>query len=342
MVGDLKLEPNESFVVNLSNPLFGVIADAQGQGTIVNDDGVPRMSIDDVRVVEGNAGTGERDLHGHALEPERRAGPGLLEHVERHGRRSGRLRDELGHGQLRSGHTSQTLIVLVAGDVAAGAERDVPRGPRGADAAPCSARAGASARSSTTTASHNPDVTAFTIVSDGATGATSGHNRLQWVNPVGGSPIEMRIRYNKGNRLHAPGPGAAERRVLRPDLARLPAGRRARLASTTTPASTSTPLIATRSGRSTPAPSLRRACPAIGRPFNATGRVKWKYATGTGTTGVAPPTVAVDGILAVDNSGDVHAMRRSATGGAVAGRAARVEPGRPRLAVAGPQPDRSR
>ena len=55
VVGDTKLEPNETFVVDLSNPLFGVIADAQGQGTIVNDDPVPRMSIDDVRVVEGNA-----------------------------------------------------------------------------------------------------------------------------------------------------------------------------------------------------------------------------------------------------------------------------------------------
>ena len=45
---------------------------------------------------------------------------------------------------------------------------------------------------------NNPGVSVLTVVSDGATGATSGHNRLQWVNPAGGSPIEMRIRYNKG------------------------------------------------------------------------------------------------------------------------------------------------
>jgi outer membrane protein assembly factor BamB len=65
-----------------------------------------------------------------------------------------------------------------------------------------------------------------------------------------------------------------------------------------------------------PGPVASAGVSGIGRPFNATGRVKWKYATGTGTTGVAPPTIAAEGILAVDNSGDVHAMARSATGGA--------------------------
>ena len=51
---------------------------------------------------------------------------------------------------------------------------------------------------------------------------------------------------------------------------------------------------------------------AIGRPFNALGFVKWKYATPTSTTGVAPPTVSFDGIFAVDNSGDLHALDRVA------------------------------
>jgi hypothetical protein len=43
VVGDLKLEPNETFTVDLSNPLFGVIADAQGQGTILDDDTSRRL-----------------------------------------------------------------------------------------------------------------------------------------------------------------------------------------------------------------------------------------------------------------------------------------------------------
>jgi len=55
--GDTKFEPNEDFFVNLSNPVNGTIADGQGEGTIVNDDPVPAISIDDVAVDEGNFGT---------------------------------------------------------------------------------------------------------------------------------------------------------------------------------------------------------------------------------------------------------------------------------------------
>ncbi len=36
--GDTKVEPNETFFVNLSKPTNATIADAQGQGTITNDD----------------------------------------------------------------------------------------------------------------------------------------------------------------------------------------------------------------------------------------------------------------------------------------------------------------
>jgi hypothetical protein len=38
--GDTNFEGNESFFVNLSNPVGATIGDAQGQGTIINDDGV--------------------------------------------------------------------------------------------------------------------------------------------------------------------------------------------------------------------------------------------------------------------------------------------------------------
>lgn len=59
--GDTTVEPDETFFVNLTNPTGGaVIADAQGIGTIVNDDGpsTPSLSINDVTVTEGNTGTG--------------------------------------------------------------------------------------------------------------------------------------------------------------------------------------------------------------------------------------------------------------------------------------------
>src|SRR5207249_2119077 len=50
--GDRLGEPNETLFVNLSNLNYGVIADAQGVGTILDDE--PRISISDVTKKEGN------------------------------------------------------------------------------------------------------------------------------------------------------------------------------------------------------------------------------------------------------------------------------------------------
>jgi hypothetical protein len=57
--GDATVEPDETFSVNLSAASGATIADAQGAGTITNDDvaPLPTLSINDVTVTEGNAGT---------------------------------------------------------------------------------------------------------------------------------------------------------------------------------------------------------------------------------------------------------------------------------------------
>jgi hypothetical protein len=55
--GDGTYEPDETFFLNLSNPMNATISDGQGQATIVNDDPVPTVSINDAAVVEGNSGT---------------------------------------------------------------------------------------------------------------------------------------------------------------------------------------------------------------------------------------------------------------------------------------------
>ena len=55
VIGDRLAEPNETFVVNLSDPNNATIADGQGVGTILDDE--PRMSINDVTVTEGNTGS---------------------------------------------------------------------------------------------------------------------------------------------------------------------------------------------------------------------------------------------------------------------------------------------
>lgn len=54
---DLLNEANEIFQLNLSNSVNATLLDAQGNGTITNNDGSPSLSIDNVVVNEGNSGT---------------------------------------------------------------------------------------------------------------------------------------------------------------------------------------------------------------------------------------------------------------------------------------------
>ena len=55
--GDTITETDETFFVNLTNGSNATIADVQGIGTIENDDDAPSISVNDVAVTEGNAGT---------------------------------------------------------------------------------------------------------------------------------------------------------------------------------------------------------------------------------------------------------------------------------------------
>ncbi|MCP3957147.1 MAG: autotransporter domain-containing protein [bacterium] len=58
--GDTRVEPDETFFVDLSAPANAGLDDAVGEGTILNDDQVvvvPTVSIDDVSVLEGDSGT---------------------------------------------------------------------------------------------------------------------------------------------------------------------------------------------------------------------------------------------------------------------------------------------
>ncbi len=54
--GDLNIESNETFFVNVTSISGATAGDTQGQGTIVNDDS-PVLSINDVSRAEGNSGT---------------------------------------------------------------------------------------------------------------------------------------------------------------------------------------------------------------------------------------------------------------------------------------------
>ncbi|MFA7206844.1 MAG: Calx-beta domain-containing protein, partial [Saccharofermentanales bacterium] len=55
--GDTVREPDETVLLDLTNPANATISDAQGVGTITNDDPLPEISINDVSLAEGNSGT---------------------------------------------------------------------------------------------------------------------------------------------------------------------------------------------------------------------------------------------------------------------------------------------
>src|SRR5207253_7721451 len=60
--GDNNVEPDETFFVNVTNVVGANVSDAQGQGTIKNDD-LPSLSIDDVAANEGDGGTQTFTFH---------------------------------------------------------------------------------------------------------------------------------------------------------------------------------------------------------------------------------------------------------------------------------------
>ncbi|MFQ5436222.1 MAG: Calx-beta domain-containing protein, partial [Anaerolineae bacterium] len=57
ILGDLFDEPDEQFTVQLSNATNAFLLDGTATGTIVDDDGLPQLSIADQTVLEGNTGS---------------------------------------------------------------------------------------------------------------------------------------------------------------------------------------------------------------------------------------------------------------------------------------------
>jgi hypothetical protein len=57
VLGDTTTEDDERYFVNLSVPVGATISKGQGVGTILNNDSLPALSINDVSVTEGDAGT---------------------------------------------------------------------------------------------------------------------------------------------------------------------------------------------------------------------------------------------------------------------------------------------
>ena len=115
--GDLLDEANETYFVNLTNPTNATISDGQGVGTITDDDPMPALSVGDVTVIEGDAGTvdatftvtlnapsGRERLRRLRDRGRHRAFPGRLRRAERPARLHAGPDVEAGHGPGQGRH----------------------------------------------------------------------------------------------------------------------------------------------------------------------------------------------------------------------------------------------
>jgi Zn-dependent metalloprotease/disulfide oxidoreductase YuzD len=117
--GDLLDEPNETFFVNLSSPSNATITDSQGIGTITDDDALPAISINDVSVTEGNAGTVNANF---TVSLSAASGQQVtVSYVTTDGTATAGSDYVAGSGTMTfpAGTTTQTLAVVVNGDAVA-------------------------------------------------------------------------------------------------------------------------------------------------------------------------------------------------------------------------------
>ena len=103
--GDTTFEPDEQFVVRLSNPVDAIMARSEGTGTIVNDDTLPTLSIDDMRVQEGDSGTTEAKFTVTPFGAEQRSGGGAVCDRGRQAPGRQRLHWGVGDADLCAGQT---------------------------------------------------------------------------------------------------------------------------------------------------------------------------------------------------------------------------------------------
>lgn len=115
--GDIANEDDELFYLNLSNPTRATIADAQGQGTIANDDPLPSLSVSDDTVTEGDSGTKTATFtvslsaaSGRTATVDYTTGDSTAVAPDDYTSKNGTL-------TFSAGQTSKTVSVTVAGDL---------------------------------------------------------------------------------------------------------------------------------------------------------------------------------------------------------------------------------
>src|SRR6185436_10601946 len=114
--GDTLSETDENFFVDLGAPTLATIMKSRGVVTIANDDAVPSLSIDDIRLNEGNSGTAAATLTVKLSAPS--AQPVTVNWSTADGTATAPSDYTSGKGTLTfdPGVTTQTVTVQVSGD----------------------------------------------------------------------------------------------------------------------------------------------------------------------------------------------------------------------------------
>ncbi len=311
-------EPNETLFVNLANPANATVADGQGQGTIF-DLPLPQMSISDVQVVEGNPPTGYTDANFKVTLSHPSSTIVSFSWSTKDGTATVSGSDYLPGGvpvspvSFNPGEVEKTLTVAIVpdnsgeGDETFTVELTAPSGaillkPIGT----CTIL-----NDDVTTAS--PPVSSLVVLSDGD--AASGRNRLQWVNPDPATGAQgIRINFTNPPTGCPTSPGSGDWGSPPTNASDVSFGG-AGAAQTFTHDNLSPDVeycyaVWVSYGPSTWSPGTA----AKGTPFDATGKVQWKYFTGA--TSVAMPTVGQDVLVQPSNSGSLlHGMTRGRLGG---------------------------
>jgi len=126
VIGDLRVEADETFLVRLSEPSGGTLGEAEATGTILNDDepaDLPTVSIGDVEVQEGDSGTVEAVFQLTLSAPGSAAAPVTVnfrtsDETANAGTTaaSGDYQAVIGQAIFAVGTTSTRVVVLVNGD----------------------------------------------------------------------------------------------------------------------------------------------------------------------------------------------------------------------------------
>lgn len=307
VVGDTKFELDEDFFVDLTNPQNADLADAQGQGTILNDDPQPSLSVDDVAIPEGNSGTTAAAFNVTLSNPSSQTVTVTYQTPGVTAMPPGDYILATALLTFNAGVVSQPVSVIVNGDPTAEPDETfnlLLSGPTNATIADA-VGLGTILNDDTV-----DGVEFFTVTS------RPGQNILEWVNPQVGPFFGTVIRYN----VSTPGTSDCTTPTSTTGTAFpvqvTPLGGRDSLAHGPVP----TPLIdntkycyAAFVQKDFPGTVFSSGFPNSGRPFPLGGPVKW--AINLGAFSMVPPGNDIGMVHAVDQNGSLHSMVKGPLGG---------------------------